>query len=886
MDSGSTALGSTDHQSETIYLKDYTAPNVEVEQVDLTFQIFDDHTQVLSTLKLKKVGTGALHLDGSHMELVTVAIDGKELSASDYKLSDEALTIKNWPDACVLSTVVRIKPQENKSLEGLYLAGEGTFADGEAMLVTQCEPEGFRRITYYPDRPDVLSSFTTRIEADQKLPTLLSNGDLIESGKLDDNRHFATWRDPFKKPAYLFAAVAANLSLLKDEYITSENRKVSLELYAVARDIEQCHVAMQALKDSMKWDEDNYGRAYDLSTYMIVATSTFNMGAMENKGLNIFNTACVLSTPRLATDARNLAVKSVIAHEYFHNWTGNRITCRDWFQLCLKEGLTVFRDQSFTADITSEAAQRIDDVQQLKARQFPEDAGPLAHPPRPDHFVEINNFYTATVYEKGAEIARMIKGFLGAEAYRAGTDEYFARFDGQAVTVEDFLDALSDGSGVDVRHFMDWYTQPGTPVVTASWEQSGVSIQLKLSQKTRQVSGFDAPVALPIPVSTAVFSRSGELLTEQVLMLTKDSDTFELSDLDLGSDKPVVSLLRGFSAPVYLEQEQSADQWLSDTALLMSCETDGFNQWYAASQLIDKFLLGAYFCESHAQPALEAYLASVTKVLPKLKDTDPALMDNLLAFPSENQLASRITEDYDPAKLASVIESAKLELARTVQSELEAIVSSRPSEYADTPHAVGARALTNTALAFLAKLEQQEQGDQKALKLAEQQYDSATCMTEQIGALKALVWYGGGDQAAPKLEHFFSEFSEHSLVIDSWFAVQASAPSARVDTLKNLSAHESFTWFNPNRARSVASSVAARPKLLWSEEGADFLLDAVKMLDSENPILASRMVQAFARWYTLAEPLKSMIKGKLEAAQNEFKSKAVRENVQNMISKN
>ena len=428
---------------QTVYLKDYQIPSFLVDAVDLNIQVFADYTRVTAKLKMQRQSAGDLVLLGRDLSLESITLNGTPLTSDAYQLDTEQLVIQNAPEQVMLETVVLIHPESNTQLEGLYQAADDLF-------VTQNEPEGFRKITFYPDRPDVLSVFTTRVEADKKFPVLLANGNLIEKGDAGEGRHYAIWQDPTKKPAYLFACVIGDLAVLKDSYVTSEGRNVALEIYAEEKDIPKCHIAMQALKHSMRWDEEHYGLPYDLDIYMIVATSAFNMGAMENKGLNIFNTSCVLADEEYTTDAAIMRVQSVIAHEYFHNWTGNRITCRDWFQLCLKEGLTVFRDQSFSEDLQSAAVQRIDDVAVLKAHQFPEDSGPLSHPPRPDHFVEINNFYTATVYEKGAEINRMMATLLGKEKFRAGTDEYFKRHDGQAVTVEDWVAALSAGSGVDL----------------------------------------------------------------------------------------------------------------------------------------------------------------------------------------------------------------------------------------------------------------------------------------------------------------------------------------------------------------------------------------------------------------------------------------------------
>lgn len=538
-------MTSSNKEPQKIYLKDYTPPTYRVDDIYLDIKVFNDHATVSSVLNMSREHDGKLVLLGRELELLNISINDKVLTADDYALDDESLTIHNAPDTAKVAIDVKITPQTNTALEGLYQSGTGD----ELMFVTQCEPEGFRKITFFPDRPDVLTEYTTRVEADKRFFVLLANGNLIEKGDVGDDRHFAVWHDPTKKPSYLFACVVADLAVMSDHYTTIEGREVLLEIYAVPADIDKCHVAMTALKDAMAWDEEHYGRAYDLDRYMIVATGQFNMGAMENKGLNIFNTSCVLSSPKTTTDERSFHVKAVIAHEYFHNWTGNRITCRDWFQLCLKEGFTVFRDQSFSASHRSPAVQRIDDVGFLKAYQFKEDAGVLAHPVRPDSFVEINNFYTVTVYEKGAEIVRMIATLLGKDKFRQGTDEYFARYDGQAVAIEDFLSAMSVGDG-RVLDFLAWYTQAGTPVLTGGFDVAGDSVKLAFSQQTRHVAGFDEPKALPIPIDVAIFhGESGELLAQELLLLTKDSDTFGFDGLDLGGVRPVVSVLRNFFRP-------------------------------------------------------------------------------------------------------------------------------------------------------------------------------------------------------------------------------------------------------------------------------------------------------------------------------------------------
>nr|HRM31515.1 aminopeptidase N [Acinetobacter johnsonii] len=629
---------------QTVYLKDYQKPSFLVDSIHLDIQVYDEHSQVDAVLELTRQTEGDLVLLGRDLELKSVVLNGQQLSQEQYTLDAEQLVIRNAPNQIKLETSVVIHPESNTQLEGLYQVASDLF-------VTQNEPEGFRKITFYPDRPDVLSVFTTRVEADKKYPVLLANGNLIEAGEAGEGRHYTIWQDPTKKPAYLFACVIGDLAVLKDRYVTSEGRDVALEIYAEEKDIPKCHIAMEALKHSMRWDEEHYGRPYDLDNYMIVATSAFNMGAMENKGLNIFNTSCVLADEEYTTDAAIMRVQSVIAHEYFHNWTGNRITCRDWFQLCLKEGLTVFRDQSFSEDLQSAAVQRIDDVAVLKAHQFPEDSGPLSHPPRPDHFVEINNFYTATVYEKGAEINRMMATLLGKEKFRKGTDEYFERHDGQAVTVEDWVAALTAGSGVDLSNFLTWYNQPGTPKLEAEghYDAAAQTYSLNFKQSLKAHPKYPNLKAVPIPVALALFDAA----TGEQLVLNSDSlfenavkDGVYLFDQDQASivfsglsTKPVVSLLRNFSAPVNLEFNYTDEE----LAFLIQYETNGFNQWQATQTLLERILLNGH--DAHI------YIQAIKNTLPDLVEQDPLLASRLFDVPSEGYLGSRIDTDYEPAKI-------------------------------------------------------------------------------------------------------------------------------------------------------------------------------------------------------------------------------------------
>ena len=855
------------HAPSKINLKDYQKPSFDVETVSLDIKLFEDHAKVDSTLKMVRQSAGDIVLFGEDLELLTLSMNGKALSAERYELSAGKLTISDAPDEVTLALQVRICPQTNTALEGFYMAGSGD----ETMFVTQCEPEGFRKITFYSDRPDVLAIFTTRLEADKRYPTLLANGNLVEAGEMIDapNRHYAIWHDPTNKPSYLFACVVADLDVLADSYTTSEGREVLLEVYAKSADIDKCDVGMQALKDSMQWDEVNYGRAYDLDRYMIVAVSQFNMGAMENKGLNIFNTACVLSSPETTTDTRSFSVKAIIAHEYFHNWTGNRITCRDWFQLCLKEGFTVYRDQSFSADQQSSAVQRIDDVATLRAHQFAEDAGPLAHPVRPESFVEINNFYTTTVYEKGAEIVRMIANTLGADDFRKGTDEYFRRYDGQAVTVEDFLSALSITNS-KVEGFIDWYRQPGTPVVSGhqDYDSATQTLTITLSQQTRHVSGFDAPKPLPIPVATALFDKeSGKIIAERMLLLEQATQTFTFEGV---SAEPVVSLLRDFSAPVQLNYDYQDE----DLAFLLKHETNGFNRWQVTQMLVNRILLPTQGTKSNP----DVYLAALAQTLPVLAGEDAMLAARLLDIPSAQELAAAIPEDYDPEVVKAQREGLYQQLAEALKDQWEMLYKQLPlHSYEDSAEARGERALRNVVLdmALSANVE-------GAVEWAQQQYDNASCMTERFGALKAMVNHQVANADA-YLADFYQRFQADDLVIDLWFSVQASADNVNADVIKSLLAHEDFDWNTPNRVRSVISAFTSQPTALWTQQGLDIYTDVIKKLDDSNPMIASRLLQVLARWNTLAEPRRQMAHAQLLDVQQQVSSKHVHESLSSVL---
>ena len=855
----------------TVYLKDYQKPTFEVVSINLDISVHDDHTVVKSKLVMKRQTAGDLVLLGRDLELKQIQLNGQVLSVEAYQLNAEQLTLSHAPDDVTLEIDVVIHPESNTQLEGLYQAAGNLF-------VTQNEPEGFRKITFYPDRPDVLSVFTTRVEADKKYPVLLANGNLIEAGEAGEDRHYTIWLDPTHKPSYLFACVVGDLAVLKDRYTTSEGRDVSLEIYAEEKDIPKCHIAMEALKHSMRWDEEHYGLPYDLDNYMIVATSAFNMGAMENKGLNIFNTSCVLADEEYTSDASIMRVQSVIAHEYFHNWTGNRITCRDWFQLCLKEGLTVFRDQSFSEDLQSAAVQRIDDVAMLKAAQFPEDAGPLSHPPRPDHFVEINNFYTATVYEKGAEINRMMSTLLGKEKFRKGTDEYFRRYDGQAVTVEDWVDALTVGSGVDLSEFLIWYNQPGTPKLEAQGEYNASTQTYRLSfkQSLKVHAKYPNLKAVPIPVALALFNaKTGEQYVLQsealvengvkdgVYLFDTDETTIEFTDV---TEKPIASLLRNFSAPVNLEFNYSDEE----LAFLLQYETNGFNQWQATQTLLERILLNGHDAK--------VYLNAIQQTLPAVIAKDPLLASRLFDVPTEGYLGSRIDTEYNPLIIHEKREVLVNQLASILGDFVkETYLALEPDAQKEFSQAMGVRALKNIMLSFLAR-----QGDAEVFDLAYQQYSNAINMSERLGALKVLVW-NDAPQAKDALQNFYDRFKDEALSLDQWFMIQAAYPKANAETIKALTSHVDYDLGVPNRIRAVSGGLNNNPVNTWSF-GVQHFIDLAKYLDEKNPIVGSRLLQVLTRWYTLAEPQRSDVKTALEGLKSQVKSKNVSETLNSMLS--
>jgi aminopeptidase N len=839
-------------QPKTIYLKDYTPANFKAQHIDLRFALFDEKTVVTSIVEYVKNTASTSHdliLNGEHQTITSVLMNGTPFDG--YTLQDGLMVIANASDAFTLTITSEINPAENTALEGLYQS-EGSFC-------TQCEAEGFRRITYFQDRPDVLTVFNVRIEADlKKYPVLLSNGNLMDKGLLDAGRHFTVWHDPFPKPCYLFALVAGNLQRVSDTFTTMSNRLVDLHIYVRAGDESQCDHAMQSLKKSMKWDEVTYGREYQLDIFNIVAVSDFNMGAMENTSLNIFNTALVLAHQATATDNDFMSVEGVIGHEYFHNWTGNRVTCRDWFQLSLKEGFTVFRDQEFSADMNSAAVQRIDDVNTLRRLQFSEDASPLAHAVQPDQFIEISNFYTKTVYEKGAEIIRMQYALLSKDTFRKATDLYFDRYDGQAVTCDDFVACMAEASNRDLSQFFRWYKQAGTPTITVSstYNQDAQTFNLHLSQAQADSTGQTDKQPLHIPVAVGLLDANGhETHATQMLEMTERSQTFSFNNV---KSRPVPSILRGFSAPVKLTTDLTDD----DLRLLQLHDTDGFNQWEAgqllATRTIERLM-------ANPQTDISAFINDIGVLLAKglHQDTDKALLARAITLPNINVIAQ--TEAViDPAAIdnaRTLILNAIKQTHRTVLSDLYAANMST-GDFAITPAAMGRRALQETLLDILTVTN----GTGCAAR-AKAHYDAANNMTDRVAALAAL-----SDSTQPERDaafnDFYDRFKNYPLVVDKWFSLQAMAKRDSIFTdLTTLRRHIDFNIKNPNRVRSIYSSFAINnPVKLHDPSGTGyaFLRDVIIELNTINPQMAARQLTPLREWKRYTPALQALMKDALQ----------------------
>lgn len=836
----------------TKFLKDYEPAAFNVAHTHLNFALFDTKTVVTSTVEYRKntrSALSALVLNGQDQKLISVALDGQPFS--EYELDNDLFTISNPPEAFTLTIVSEIDPASNTALEGLYQSG-GTYC-------TQCEAEGFRRITFYQDRPDVLATFTVKIEADEdQYPVLLSNGNLKEQGVLDGGRHFTLWDDPFPKPCYLFALVAGDLVRTSDQFITQSGRTVDLHIYVREGDQSQCDHAMTSLKKSMQWDEEVYGREYQLDLFNIVAVSDFNMGAMENTSLNIFNTALVLAHQETATDADFMSVEGVIGHEYFHNWTGNRVTCRDWFQLSLKEGLTVFRDQEFSSDMNSRAVQRIDDVDRLRKLQFSEDASPLAHSVQPDSFIEISNFYTTTIYEKGAEIIRMQHTLLGETDYRKATDLYFDRYDGQAVTCDDFVACMADASGRDLSQFFLWYKQAGTPTleVTSNYNASAQNYTLTFKQAQADTPEQTDKKPLHIPVSVGLLNAKGDETHEtQVLELTEREQSFSFENV---VDQPVPSILRGFSAPVKL----TTDLTDGDLRLLQLHDTDGFNKWEAGQTLAMRNI-ERLMADKDAD--ISAYIEDFGELIAQglEEGTDKALLARALTLPDNAVIAQNQTV-IDPAAIDQAKSIIMKGIKRAHKSSLAKLYKANQGdgEFSITPAAMGRRALQGVALEYLTAT-----NGTGCASRSKVHYENANNMTDRVTALFCLA-----DSTKPERAEVFADFYErfknYPLVVDKWFKLQAMANRKAIfEDFEMLRAHPDFNIKNPNRVRSLYTAFSVLNPVKFhdpSGKGYELQSDVIVELNAINPQIAARQVTPFREWKRYTPALQAKMQAALQ----------------------
>jgi aminopeptidase N len=852
---------------QIIYRHDYRPPAYLVDAVRLRVSIGEDDTLVISRLTCRRNGEAGgncpLVLDGRELELVSVLLDNRMLPAAEYVKDGDSLTIGQVPDRFELEITTRIRPAANTALEGLYKSGGNYF--------TQCEAEGFSKITYFPDRPDVMSRYTTTIEADRALPVLLANGNLVESGELPGGRHYATWQDPFPKPCYLFALVAGDLVRIADTHVTGSGRTIDLHIYVQQHNSDRCDHAMRSLKQAMAWDEREYGLEYDLELFMIVAVDDFNMGAMENKGLNIFNSKYVLAKPQTATDDDYAGIAGVVAHEYFHNWTGNRVTCRDWFQLTLKEGLTVFRDQQFSADMTSAAVKRLTDVSRLRSFQFVEDGGPMAHPVRPDSYIEINNFYTVTVYEKGAELVRMLHTLLGRERFRRGMDLYFARHDGQAVTCDDFLRAMEDGGGIDLGQFRHWYSQAGTPElhVTCHYDAAAATCALEVSQSCPPTPGQPEKPLFHMPLAMGLLDSRGRDMeltlhgvregTATVLEVTGKKQTFTFENL---AERPVPSLLRGFSAPVKLHYEYDDEE----LRFLLAHDSDAFNRWEAGQRLSCRLLLR--LIAEHRQgrePRVDSgFIEVFRELLAQAGTMDPAFVAELLALPSEKYLGEQMAvidveaihavRLFVRRSLAGALRGPLLELYRAMRSD---------EPYCYDPVSAGRRSLKNTALAYLMLLE-----DPEIMALCLRQFEQAGNMTDVLAALQTIVHNPDCPERRSVLVSFYSDWYNDPLVLDKWFSLQATAPlPGTLAEVKSLLAHPGFSLKNPNKVRALIGAFCAGNQLCFHDAGGAgyvFLADQVLAIDRFNHQIAARMLNPLSRWQRFDAARRALMRRELE----------------------
>ena len=852
------------------YLKDYQPPAYRTEETALAFDIHDGATTVRSKLRIRRGPEAAadapLVLDGKALELLAVRLDGEALSGNEYQVDDESLTIHAPPAAFELEVETRIKPEDNSSLLGLYKS--------QAMYCTQCEAQGFRKITYYQDRPDVLAKFTTTITADAKrFPVLLSNGNLVadDEGK---ERRTVTWQDPFPKPSYLFALVAGDLACMTDHFTTMSGRRVELRIYSEPHNISQCEYAMGAVQRAMRWDEETFGREYDLDIFMIVAVEDFNAGAMENKGLNIFNTSCVLASPDTASDAAYERVEAIIAHEYFHNWSGNRVTCRDWFQLSLKEGFTVFRDAEFTSDMHSRTVKRIEDVSLLRSVQFAEDSGPMAHSVRPDSYIEISNFYTPTVYEKGAEVVGMAARLVGREGFRKGTDLYFDRHDGQAVTTEDFVAAMEDANGIDLGQFRRWYAQAGTPVLTVGTSWQGGTFRIQIEQSCPPTPGQREKAPFHIPVLIGLLRADGEELTMSELSITSDDAVIEARGPSLLTHlreptttlqveglaaQPAVSFLRGFSAPVRVRYPRSPEA----LAFLARHDSDGFARWDAMQSLLldelDRLGSGAEASDG----VLDLFHALIDDAAQAEDAETGSMLREMLLLPSEGYLFEQV-ESIDVETIISARDRLLETLAKELADGWRHLYERNTSQGPYQPDALGMarRGLNNLALGYLA-----HSGADDVNALLKTHLDSADNLTDRMAALRQIADradYPGREQV---LDDFYQRWQHESLVVNQWFGIQASARGTDVAAVRQLEAHPGFDPSNPNKLRALYGAFARQNNRNFhaaSGAGYDFLAQTIAALDPKNPQMASRLLTPLTQWKKFDPSRQRLMKAALE----------------------
>ena len=862
-----------DAQPQTIYLTDYREPDYWISNTELTFELQSKATLVTAELTVQRHAKASaqapLVLDGYELELLSIALDGQPLTEQQYRVTADSLIIDQLPEVCVVTTQVRIYPDQNTALEGLYRSG--------GMYCTQCEAQGFRRITYYLDRPDVMAVFTTHIVADaEHYPVMLSNGNLL-ADHTERGLRRVTWHDPHKKPAYLFALVAGDLLVAEDCFTTMSGREVALKLYVEPQNVDKTEYALDALKRSMAWDETQYGREYDLDIFMIVAVDDFNMGAMENKGLNIFNSSCVLANPKTATDAAYQRIESIVAHEYFHNWSGNRVTCRDWFQLSLKEGFTVFRDSTFSADMNSAAVKRIEEVNLVRTAQFAEDASPMAHPVQPDSYMEISNFYTMTVYEKGAEVVRMMHTLVGAEGFRKGSDLYFQRHDGQAVTIHEFVGAMEEANQIDLTQFKLWYKQAGTPVVsvTTQYDAATECFSLELQQHLAATPGQDHKLPMWIPIKLGLLDQQGNELrlqpqpgtafdaNQQLVHLTQARQRFVFAGI---TERPYVSFLRNFSAPVKVQFEQTDAELL----FLLAHDSDGFSRYEAGQKLMLSWLQqlqqGTFELTEQARQALIGLLED-----PQL---DAALVAYLLTLPSQAYLAELATE-IDPQAIFSAHQQLEKHVAVSLHSAFKAcylrLHSSEP--YQPTHQQMAPRKLKNLALKYWLL------ADPSALSAVQAQYQQADNMTDSMAALSILVNSEHQTEAAELLVDFYARWQHDALVINQWFAVQAGSQMlGSLEQVEALLEHPAFDWRNPNKIRSVLGVFAHQAVVHFHREdgaGYQLLADAIIRLNKANPQIAARLLTPLTSWQRYKPSLKRLMRQQLQRILAEDLSKDV-----------